>query len=30
MQSKLTERQQRFINMAATYADDFRTRVALA
>jgi alkylation response protein AidB-like acyl-CoA dehydrogenase len=28
MQTKLTERQQRFINMAAAHADDFKTRVA--
>jgi len=28
MQTKLTERQQRFVNMAATHADDFTTRVA--
>src|SRR5215207_590465 len=28
MQTKRTERQQRFINMAAIHADDFSTRVA--
>src|SRR5215470_10456275 len=28
MQTKVTERQQRFINMAAAHADDFKTRVA--
>ena len=28
MQTKVTERQQRFINLAAVHADDFKTRVA--
>jgi len=28
MRTKLTERQQRFIAMAAAHADDFKTRVA--
>src|SRR5262245_50414438 len=28
MPSKLTERQHRFLNMAAAHADDFKTRVA--